>query len=151
MLRKEPWRVLFPLGTLLAWAGVLPWLLFALKLTDAYRPFYGVLGYRTFLHPLAELEGFLLCFAARLLFTLLPGPPAGWQVAAAVIAPVATVLLTAIGQWQAGQAATVVLLLIALEFTLRRVRRSPDALWIPFGILLGCAGAALAVLPRWSE
>ena len=133
--------MLFPLGTLLAWAGVLPWLLFALKLQDAYRPFYGVLGYRTFLHPLAELEGFLTCFAVGLLFTLLRSPPAAWRVLAAVVAPLATVMLTALGLWQAGQAATVGLLIIALEFTLRRVPRSPDALWIPFGIILGCAGA----------
>src|SRR5207247_11187962 len=131
----EPWRVLFPIGTLLAWAGVVPWLLFALRLQDVYRPFYGVLGYRTFLHPLAELEGFLTCFAVGLLFTLLRPPPAAWQVLVAVVAPLATVVLTAFGRWEAGQAATLALLIVALEFTLRRVPRSPDALWIPFGIL----------------
>ena len=144
-------RILFVEGALLAWAGVLPWLLFALKLTDAYQPFYGILGYRAFVHPLAELEGFLMCFAVGLVFTLLRDPPAVWQVLFAVLAPIATLVLTALGRWQLGQAITVALLLVALEFTLRRVPRSADALWIPFGILLGCAGAALAVKPDLSE
>lgn len=156
MLRREPWRLLFPLGTALAWLGVLPWLLFALNLQQAVQPIYRVLGYRAFFHPLAELEGFLACFGTGLLFTLLPRctdtpPPARWQVLVAVAAPIASVALTALDQWEAAQAATALLLLVGLQFTLRRVRRSNNALWIPFALLLGAAGAGLAVAaPRES-
>src|SRR5256885_902829 len=64
MLRREPHRLLFPLGALLAWSGVLPWLFFSLGLRKLYAPVIGILVYRSFLHPLAELEGFLTCLAA---------------------------------------------------------------------------------------
>lgn len=148
--------MLFPLGAALAWMGVLPWLFFALKLERAWLPLTGILGYRAFLHPLSELEGFLLCFATGLLFTLLPrstgtAPPSRFQVLAAVAAPVASLVATALGLWEEGQAATVLMLILALEFTLRRVRPSANALWIPFGLLLGVAGAGLAFATRGAE
>lgn len=149
MLWREPWRILFPLGTALAWLGVLPWLLFSLRLEHAVQPLYGILGYRAFVHPLSELEGFLSCFGLGLLFTLLPratgsAPPRAVHVATGLLAPLFAVALTAAGRWEAAQVATVLLLLVALEFTLRRVRLTASALWIPFGLLLGAAGTAMA-------
>src|SRR2546421_12407150 len=78
LIRREPYRLLFPLGALLAWAGVLPWLFFAFRLRGIYEPVTGVLAYRSFLHPLAELDGFLGCFAAGVILTALrPSPPRG--------------------------------------------------------------------------
>ncbi|HEY4731596.1 MAG TPA: hypothetical protein VIH41_10735, partial [Myxococcales bacterium] len=50
VLRREPYRLLFPLGAVLAWAGVLPWLFFALRLRQVYEPVNGLLAYRSFLH-----------------------------------------------------------------------------------------------------
>ena len=141
---REPWRALFPLGTILAWLGVLPWLFFALGLRRAYEPFYGALAYRSFFHPLAELEGFLSCFAVGLLFTLLRPRPAAWQVALALLAPIASAVLGAEGRWQAGLAAEVLLLSIAIEFAARRIPLSPGALWIGFGLAMGAGGAALS-------
>lgn len=146
MLRREPYRLLFPLGAILAWVGVLPWLFFALRMRRAYEPFNSLLAYRSFLHPLAELEGFLTCFAVGILFTALAPPPAAWQVGLAVLAPVASAALAATGHWQAGQAVFFLLLAVVLEFVLRRVRApvGSSAVWIVGGVLMGACGAALA-------
>ena len=43
-LRREPYLLLFPLGALLAWAGVLPWLLFALGAKRLYLPMWEAIG-----------------------------------------------------------------------------------------------------------
>jgi len=80
LIRREPYRLLFPLGALLAWAGVLPWLFFAFRLRPVYESVNGMLAYRSFLHPLAELDGFLGCFAAGVVLTALRPPPASWQI-----------------------------------------------------------------------
>ena len=146
MLRREPYRLLFPLGVLLAWVGVLPWLLFALGLRGIYEPLNAILAYRSFLHPLAELEGFLTCFAVGLLFTVAPPPPAVWQLAVAAMAPIASAVLGATGHWELGQVVWLLLLAVVLEFALRRAPRplSPGFLWIFAGLLMGAGGAALA-------
>jgi hypothetical protein len=143
-MRREPWRLLFPIGAALAWLGVLPWLFFALGLRRAYEPFYGALAYRSFFHPLAELEGFLTCFAVGLLFTLLKPPPAIWQVAVAVAAPILSAVLGATGRWELGLAAEVVLLTVAIEFAARRVSLSAGTVWIAWGLTMGAGGALLA-------
>ena len=38
--RTDPDRLLYPLGALLAWAGVLPWLVFAFGRAELYRPLF---------------------------------------------------------------------------------------------------------------
>ena len=146
MLRREPYRLLFPLGALLAWAGVLPWLFFALRLRRIYEPVNDMLAYRSFLHPLAELDGFLGCFAAGVLLTVFRPAPAGWQVAFAALAPVISAASAALGHWQAGQFASLLLLAVMLEFTLRRMERpwSPNLMWIAFAFAMGAGGAVLA-------
>ena len=40
LCRREPFRLFFPLGVLLAWAGVGHWLLHALGVLDNYRPVF---------------------------------------------------------------------------------------------------------------
>src|SRR5437762_12702715 len=97
VLRREPYRLLFPLGALLAWAGVLPWLFFAFRLRSIYEPVTGVLAYRSFLHPLAELDGFLGCFAAGVSLTALMPPPACWQIVVAALASLPPAALAATG------------------------------------------------------
>src|SRR5437764_9210107 len=148
LIRREPYRLLFPLGALLAWAGVLPWLFFAFRLRHVYEPVSGLLAYRSFLHPLAELDGFLGCFAAGVVLTALRPPPALWQILVAAIAPLITATCAALGQWQLGQVASLALLAVMLQFTLRRLSRplSPSLLWLAFGFLTGAAGAAVAQL-----
>ncbi len=148
MLRREPYRILFPLGALLGWVGVLPWLFFALRLRRVYEPLNAMLAYRSFLHPLAELEGFLGCFAAGLLFTLLRPQPAPWQLAAALIAPLGSAVLGALGRWELGQVLWLFWLAVVLEFSLRRAPRPVLAsfIWMGAALLMGACGAALAQL-----
>ena len=95
--RRDPYLLLFPLGALLAWAGVLPWLLFSLGATRLYLPMFEAIGYRAAFHPVAQVEGFLTCFAVGFLFTFVPrrtgaAPPAWWQMAVALAAPVVSVV-----------------------------------------------------------
>jgi hypothetical protein len=146
MLRREPYRLLFPLGALLAWAGVLPWLFFALKIRQVYEPVNDVLAYRSFLHPLAELDGFLGCFAAGVLLTTFRPPAKTWQLAVAVLAPLVSATCAALGHWQLGQLASLLLLAVLLEFTLRRLPRPwpPSLIWIALAFLMGAGGAGLA-------
>jgi hypothetical protein len=157
-LRGDAHRLLFPLGVLLGAVGVLPWLFFALGLTDIYRPIFHSLVFRSMFHPLAETEGFLACFGLGFLFTLLPrrtatAPPAGWQIGLAAGAPVLIVTCAALQRWAAAQIAWILLIVMATEFFLRRTlpkRGSgwlePNFIWVGVGILAGAGGAALAAI-----
>jgi len=153
-MRREPHQVLFPLGVVLAGIGVLPWILFALGLTEAYRPIFHSVVFRSMFHPLAEIEGFLTCFASGFLFTVLPrrtatAPPSRWQMAVAVAAPLIIVISAALRSWPVGQIAWLVLIGVSTEFSLARLkgrRLPPAAIWIALAIVMGALGAVLAVL-----
>src|SRR5919204_3650770 len=104
LLRREPHHLLFPLGALLACAGVVPWLVFAFGITEAYRPIFHSLAYRALFHPLAEVEGFLSCFAAGFVLSVLPRrtgtpPPSAALVAFSAAVPVAAVLCAWFERW----------------------------------------------------
>jgi uncharacterized protein involved in response to NO len=150
--------LLFPLGALLACAGILPWLLFALGLTDAYRPIFHSIVFRSMFHPLAEIEGFLCCFAVGFLFTILPRrtgtpPPAAWQISLALGAPTAIVICAALQKWVFGQIAWLILIGVVLEFSLRRLKSPAElsrsvqsTVWIGLALIMGAAGAILAAV-----
>jgi hypothetical protein len=141
---REPFKLLFPLGVLLAWIGVLPWLFFAFGARGVYEPLNGILAYRSYLHPLAELEGFLGCFALGLVYTI--ARPSGPELALALIAPTAAALLAAVGQWEAGQ----VLWLLLVTVVVLRFRQGAAGVWLVAGVLLGAVGGALAaVAGQW--
>ena len=154
--RREPYLLLFPLGALLAWAGVLPWLLFALGATPLYVPMLEAIGYRAAFHPIAQVEGFLTCFAVGFLFTFVPrrtgtAPPAAWQMVLALAAPVAAVVFAWFEWWLAAQAAWLALLAVVVGFTARRIatgRRPirPSFVWVVMGLAMGAAGSVLAGL-----
>src|SRR5205823_9224700 len=80
--------------------------------------------------------------------TALRPPPAAWQIAVAAVAPLISAICAAIGQWELGQIASLALLVVVLEFSLRRLSRplSPSLLWIVFGFVMGAGGAAVAEL-----
>jgi uncharacterized protein involved in response to NO len=145
--RREPYRVLFPLGVLLAWAGVLHWLLLAT----------GVIGeYRSIFHAFAQVEGFLTCFAVGFLFTLIPrrtqtAPPAAWQMIVALAAPVCIVVAAWFEKWALSQAPWLVLLAVVIQFAVSRFRkpgaglRVPDSfVWVVLALGMGVAGSVLA-------
>ena len=145
--RREPYRILFPLGVLLAWAGVLHWLLLATGVIEEYRSIF---------HAFAQIEGFMTCFAVGFLFTLIPrrtptAPPATWQMVVAVIAPVAIVISAWFEKWALSQVPWLVLMGVLIQFAVSRFRapgaglRVPNSfVWVVLALLMGVGGSILA-------
>jgi uncharacterized protein involved in response to NO len=145
--RTDPYRVLFPLGVLLAWAGVLHWLLLAV----------GAIGeYRSIFHAFAQIEGFMSCFAVGFLFTLIPrrtatAPPAAWQMAVAVAAPIAITVGAWFERWALSQVPWLLLMAVLIQFAVSRFRapgaapRVPNSfVWVVLALLMGAGGSVLA-------
>ena len=87
-LCRNPYRLLFPLGVALSWAGISHWALHAAGLFLDYRPRF---------HAMAQTQGFMTCMALGFLFTMIPrrtrtAPPQPWQLLLAAVGPVAVVL-----------------------------------------------------------
>lgn len=158
MTRQQPYRAFFLLGIALAAIGVMPWILFSLGFVQAYRPIFHSLVFRSMFHPLAEVEGFLTCFAVGSVFTLLPQrtgtePPRTWQIAIGLGAPVLIVFAAALKAWPLGQLAWFLLLALLVEFAIRRIAQrrfaqaQPEvAVWLTAGLLMGVLGAGFATL-----
>jgi uncharacterized protein involved in response to NO len=144
--RREPFRVFFPLGVLLAWVGIGHWLLYALGLSASYS---------CQRHGLIQVEAFLMAFAVGFLMTALPRrtqgpPPSSLEMAAAAFALVVVAVALLAGQRAVAQGAYAWLFALLLRFAIRRFmggaagRRPPAAfVLIPIGIVHGLAGAAL--------
>lgn len=145
--RREPYRLLFPLGATLAVLGVLP---FPLRSAGG--------GSLALFHSVAQILGFLTCFVVGFLFTFVPrrthtAPPEAWELAVAVAVPP---LAVASAWGNAGQTPYELwlgLVAVAIAFTVTRMRapaargRVPAVLvWVPLSLVAGGAGAALAAL-----
>jgi uncharacterized protein involved in response to NO len=143
--RREPYRLLFPLGAALAIVAVLPF-----PLGGAGG---GALG---LFHSVAQILGFLTCFVLGFLFTFIPrrthtSGPEGWELAIALGVPPAAV---AFAWGNAGEVAYLLwlgLMIVAIGFTVTRMRAAAarDALpavlaWVPLSLAAGAVGAALA-------
>ena len=145
--RSEPYRLLFPLGVLLAWAGVLHWFLLAVGVIQEYRSIF---------HAFAQIEGFMTCFAVGFLFTLIPrrtatAPPAAWQMAVAMAAPVSIVICAWFEKSAASQLPWLVLMGVLIQFAVSRFRapgaglRIPNSfVWVVLALLMGVGGSILA-------
>lgn len=146
-LRREPYRLLMPLGVALSWIGVGHWLFFAIGWSDAYIPPF---------HAMAQIQGFLLCFAVGFLFTMIPRrtqsfPPTPVELALAALCPIGTTAAAWGGHWAVAQSFFVVLCLTLVRFLIRRmhasrVRRRPPRsfVWLPVALAMGLGGAAAA-------
>ncbi len=144
--RREPFRIFFPLGVVLAWVGIGHWLLYAIGLTASYS---------CQRHGLVQTQAFLMAFAVGFLLTALPRrtqapPPSITEMAAAATALILTAALDAAGNRVAAQVAYAALFALLLRFALLRFlgraagRRPPAAfVLIPIGAMHGLAGAAL--------
>jgi uncharacterized protein involved in response to NO len=148
-LRREPFRILFPLGALLAWVAVLPWVLFGTGFIRAWLGTY---------HALTMTQGFLVAMAFGFLGTMLPRRTGA--------APLTTVeLLLATGalvavplclffDWLAGaQLAYLTVLGTLIQFALRRLRRKgrpphPSFVFLPLGLVGGIVGSILILSSR---
>jgi uncharacterized protein involved in response to NO len=145
--QNEPFRLLFPLGALLGWAGVFHWLLLAVGAMESYRSIY---------HAMTQIQGFMTCFATGFLFTFIPRrtrtpPPQKWELAFALLAPPLTVFLAWHEAWAMSQLFWLALMVVVLRFAVTRFRRAPSApplppslIWVPLSLAMGMGGALLA-------
>ncbi len=149
ILRREPYRVLFPLGAVLGFAGVSHWLLHALGVLEDFRPVF---------HTVTQIQGFLMCFALGFLLTMVPRrtgsrPPSAFELGAAVFAPPLVVGLAWFEAYRAAQVVWISLALVVVRFAVRRFlsatspRRPPNAfVWIPIGFSMGIGGSILTLV-----
>ncbi|HYG69892.1 MAG TPA: NnrS family protein, partial [Anaeromyxobacteraceae bacterium] len=120
--RREPYRVLFPLGAALGIFAVLPF---------AWRSASG--ASLALFHSVAQIQGFLTCFVAGFLMTLVPRhtrttPAAGWEVVAAAVLPTVAVLAAWMGDPTAASWLWLALLFVVMGFTASRLRARPASL-----------------------
>jgi uncharacterized protein involved in response to NO len=146
MVARDPYRIFFPLGLLLAWAGVGHWFLHSVGVLEDFRPIF---------HAMTQIQGFLTAFAVGFLFTMIPrrtesAPPAPWQLAFGMIAPVAITISVWFEQFALSQVFWIALMLMMLGFVVKRFReeaakrRPPNSfVWIPVALVLGLAGSVL--------
>lgn len=156
VLRREPFRLLFPVGALLALAAIAPWVLFSAGVTRLWLGVY---------HALTMTEGFLIAVAAGFLGTMIPRrtgrPPLSALELALIVVALAVVpaaLLT--DHLAAAQGAYVVALGTLAQFAIRRLRGAgqkvpPSFVLIPFALVGGIGGAALLIAstfgaPAWT-
>lgn len=144
--RREPYRLLFPVGAAIAVAAVAP---FAFRGAGG-----GALG---LFHSVAEIEGFLTSFVIGFLFTFLPrrtgtAAPDALEMAAALVLPAAAVASAWIGESVLAHGLWLGLLVMVLGFALPRLgkalatQRVPAALvWLPAALGAGAVGALLVI------
>ncbi len=148
-LALNPWRMFFPLGVLLGWAGVLHWLLYAAGVTDQYRAVF---------HATAQIQGFITCIAVGFLYTFVPRrtgtkPPSPLEMSVGALAPAAATLAAWLEHWAIAQAMWAAGVVVVAAFVVRRVlapggiRRVPGVfMWVPMALLAGAAGAGLVAV-----
>ena len=149
MVRREPFRLFFPLGVALAWIGIGHWI--------AY--WGGWIGsYSCLAHGLVQIQGFLFAFALGFLLTALPrrtesAPAPGWGLVAAVAALVTTTVAAFAGRWWIAEGASIAVVLGMVVFAVRRFAsaqagRRPPAPFVLIPIALAC-NVAGGVLVAW--
>jgi len=128
----------------LAWAGVSHWFVLAV---------FGVGQYQAVFHSIAQIQGFMMCFAVGFLFTAIPRrtgtPPAtAWEMAVGLAAPAGTTITAWFSAFAASQVFWLVLVLTLAQFAIRRFlaaeakRRPPNSfVWVPLSLGVGVAGA----------
>src|SRR5262249_48512432 len=157
--RSEPFRAFFPLGVLLGWVGIGHWLLYSVGITATLSGM---------LHGPLQTQAFVMAFAVGFLMTALPrrtqAPPASagelWLAATALTT---TAVAATAERWAIAEISYLVVLLVLLEFAVRRFlgrtsgRRPPAAfVLIPFAFLHGLGGAGLILawaafgVPGWT-
>jgi uncharacterized protein involved in response to NO len=147
--RREPHRLLFPLGAALALVAVLPF-----EVGGAGG------GSLAAFHAVAQIQGFITCFVTAFLYTVVPRrthtpAPDAWQMSAALILPPAAVFSAWADEILLAQALWLALVVVVLGFTVARMRAvdeplriQPAFVWVPLSLLAGALGAALtAVAP----
>ena len=114
--RREPFRIFFPLGVLLAWIGVSHWLLYATGVAATYSCRF---------HGLVQMQAFMMAFAIGFLLTALPRrtqtPPVARMEMVALVAALVVMAGAAIAEhWVIAETAYAALFALLIEFALRR-------------------------------
>jgi uncharacterized protein involved in response to NO len=144
--RRQPYRLFFPLGFLHLWAGLSPWLLTALGLKEHETKVY---------HSIAQIQGFMLCFALGFLFTMIPRrtrteAPSRVEMLVGLTCPALITTCAAFDLLAASQTFWFVLVAMLALFVRRRLRGSssengplPSFVWLPMGMFMGLVGSVL--------
>ncbi len=157
-LRREPFRILFPLGVLFGCVGVSHWLWYALGWAASSR----------FYHASMQIGAYMVCFIAGFLWTAMPRmtathPATSFELSALLALLAVQTLLLAVNDTMLAQGCFVALLIVVASFAIRRrVRQSSsraatpiEFVWVPIGVLFGVVGSALAasgqagLIPSW--
>ncbi|HZI13639.1 MAG TPA: NnrS family protein, partial [Myxococcus sp.] len=148
--RREPYRLLFPLGVLLGQAGVVHWLLYAVGASTAWR---------STSHALTQVQGFMFCFALGFLYTFIPRRtgtpgPSAWQLGVSLLLPVALTVSAWCEAWGLSQGLFLAQLGVLLSFVVPRMlapapgRTVPEGMvWVPLALGMGAVGALLTAVP----
>ncbi len=148
--RHQPYRIFFPLGALLAWAGVLHWLLHAAGWIEDYQ---------SVVHAIVQIQGFMMSFAVGFLLTAIPrrtgtAPPSPLMMLTGLTMPVATTVAAWMQRWMISQIFWLILVAALVAFAVRRfrsrgaARRPPHSfVWIPLSFLIGVIGSVLIAAP----
>lgn len=148
-LRREPFRVFFPLGVCFGLLGVSHWLCYAIGLTHAYSGFY---------HATIQVGSYMTCFVFGFLLTALPrfasAPPAtNAELLTFLGFFMAQPLCASLGQWIAAELCFIGLLVTMAVFAGRRfaerassVGPPTEFVWIAASLLFGVSGTALLIL-----
>jgi uncharacterized protein involved in response to NO len=141
-LRREPFRVLFPLGALIALVGVLPWLLFGLGLSRLWLGVY---------HAFTMTQAFLVAIAAGFLGTMIPrrtgsAPLSATELTLLALALAAIPAALLYDRLAIAEGAYLLALVTLAHFALSRMRKSqrtvpPSFALIPFALAAGVLGA----------
>lgn len=147
--RSHPYRIFFPLGMLLAWAGIAHWLLWAIGWIEESHSVF---------HSIAQIQGFMMCFLVGFLYTALPrrtqtAPPKAWQMWVGILTPILTTGFAWFNKFAESQMPWLVLFFTLLFFSISRFRdpkagrRAPDSfIWVPLSLTIGLAGTVLLAL-----
>jgi uncharacterized protein involved in response to NO len=143
---REPFRIFFPLAVVIGWIGVGHWLLYVLGVTSSFSGF---------LHGQLMMQAFMMAFAVGFLLTAVPrrtqaSPPSTLEIATAVAALLAVTVAALRQRWALAQLAYIALVLLLLQFALRRfmtgggARRPPASfVLVPIAVAQGLGGAVL--------
>jgi uncharacterized protein involved in response to NO len=144
--RRQPYRLFFPLGLVHLWAGLSPWLLLAL----------GHEGHDTqVFHSIAQIQGFMLCFALGFLLTMIPRrtrteAPNVIEMLIGLVSPVGITVCAAFEWLAASQWFWFAVVTMLVTFVLRRFRRAargrgalPGFVWVPIAFAMGLTGSLL--------
>lgn len=144
-VRRDPFRIFFPLGVMAGILGVGQWIPWSMG-----KPLFMA----SFLHSSLQSQGFLACFIVGFLLTALPrftGAPyaTGGEVSAAFSGAFVFCAGILARRWEAAQAGFLLMLAVLPVFAFRRLRAGtkgrlpPSFLLLAFGLIHAAAGSAI--------